>query len=339
MNSSRRLYLGAVAVVAVLIVAGYALSANNGGKTSTNPGDNGQQLEQLRIGQVPGALTSPHYTAMDQGFYRDHGFDAQLKTMPGPEIGKAVVQGDIEIGSGATTPAVYQRNANVPIKFVASRAGYPVNGKGAVLAVRNGVNISSPEDFKGKTICSSTSGSMGELFLHMWADKNNLKIGDDFKLTFLGDENSYKSAFASGSVDACYLDTPMALAMLEKRDLAHPYYWMDKGQYVTAFVSVSDRMVNNHPDKLKRFLEAYNEAATYARNHPEERIAAIANHTQYTEAQLHDMRLPPVPKNLSVNVTTLNEVRDLMYKYGLVDEKHEMGSMVDNSFINQVQNQ
>lgn len=326
------------AALAVIVLAGVGIFAlqNTDNQTQT---DTQEDLDTLRIGHVPTPLSSPHYTAIEEGFYREEGFDAKMVQMPGPEIGKSLLNGNLEIGSSATTPAAYQRANNLPLRLVASRAGYTADGEGgAYLVATEDSGINSSEDLEGKTICLSTSGGMGELWLAMWADEHNYEQGEDFEVTFLGDETRYQTALASGSVDACYLDVSHpGYTMLEENVGVKVIHEMPRGDWVAAFVGVRQEWVEEEPEKLRRFLRAYKKAAEYARENPEERIENVAKHTSYSEETLRDTVLPTVPQDLSINVENLNDVQDLMYKHGMVEKDQKMDSLVYNDAIQEVQ--
>jgi len=329
--------IAVVLIVSAGLIGGfYALQNQNPDNSSI---DNSEELDQLRIGHVPGALTSPHYTAIEEGFYREEGFDAEMVKMPGPEIGKALLNGRLEIGSSATTPAAYQRANDLPLKLVSGRARYTEDGPGgAYLVATEESGIESSEDLEGETICLSTSGGMGELWLAMWADEQGFEQGEDYEVTFLGDETQYQTALSSGSVDACYLDLSHPdFTMLEQNVGVTKVHEMPRGDWVAAFVGVRDEWVNEEPEKLKRFLRAYKKAAEYARNNPEERIENVAKYSSYDEETLRETVLPSVPQDLSVDTQDLNQVQSLMAEHGMVKEEQEMGDLVHNDAILEVQ--
>lgn len=294
-----------------------------------------ENLTQLKLGYVPAPLNSPHYTAKEEGFYRDNGLKVEFYEMSGPEIGKAVKNGRLDIGSSATTPAVYQARAGLPIRLVAARAGCTKDQGCNYLMVRDGVEIDSVEDFKGKTLCTETSGSMDELFLKIWADNNNISLEDDVKYTYTSEE-SWEAAFASGSVDACAVSEP-GKTYLENKNLAHVYQPLKKSHYRTAFVAMRADMLKERPEVAKRFLKAYAEAAEYARDNPEERKKHVSNYTGISMDVLDQATVSQVPENLTVDTALMNNVQDDMYEYGLIQDTYNLEKMVDNSIIREVQ--
>lgn len=329
--------IAVVLIVSAGLIGGFTAVQNQNLDNSSI--DNSGEPDQLRIGYVPAPLNSPHYTAIEEGFYEEEGFDAELVQMPGPEIGKALLNNRVEVGSSATTPAAYQRANDLPLRLVASRAGYTENGSGgAYLVATEDSGITSSEDLEGSTICLSTSGGMGELWLAMWADEQGYEQGEDFEVTFLGDETRYQTALASGSVNACYLDISHPdLTMLEENVGVTKIHEMPRGDWVAAFVGVREEWVNEEPEKLKRFLTAYKKAAEYARNNPDERIENTVKHTSFTEETLEKTVLPSLPQNLSVDVQDLNQVQSLMTEHGMVEEEQEMGDLVYNDAILEIQ--
>lgn len=328
----------AAAVVAVAIVAGAGIFYTT---QTSDQADSGEDLDTLRIGHVPSPLTTPHYTAIEEGFYREQGFDAEMVQMPGPQIGKALLNERIEVGSSATTPAAYQRANNLSLRLVAERASFTRNGSGgAYLVATEDSGVTSSEDLQGKTICLSTSGGMGELWIAMWADENNYTQGEDFQVTYLGDETQYQTALASGSVDACYLDVSApTYTMLDENVGVRIIDRMPRGDWVAAFVSVRKNWIEEEPEKLRRFLTAYKNAAEYARENPDERIEHVAKYTSLSEETLREATLPSVSGDLAIDVRDLEQVQSLMAENGMVEQDMDMSPLVYNEAIMEVQSE
>lgn len=328
----------AAAVIAVAVIAGAGIFYTT---QTADQSDNGEDLETLRIGHVPSPLSTPHYTAIEEGFYREQGFDAEMVQMPGPQIGKALLNERIEVGSSATTPAAYQRANNLSLRLVAERARFTRNGSGgAYLVAAEDSDITSSEDLQGRTICLSTSGGMGELWLAMWAEEHNYTQGEDFQITYLGDETQYQTALASGSVDACYLDASApTYTMLDENVGVRIIDRMPRGDWVAAFVSVRKDWIEEKPEKLNRFLTAYKKAAEYAREHPEERIEHVAKYTSLSEETLREATLPSVSSNLSIETSDLEQVQSLMAENGMVERDMDMSPLVYNEAIMEVQSE
>lgn len=327
---SRTTYIAAAALI--VIAGGGFMLANQ----ETDTGE--EELDPLRIGHVPTPGTSPHYTAIEEGFYEAEGFDAEMVQLPGPEINKALLNGELEVGSGATTPANYQINAELPLRFVAAR-GFDFSGKhGASLVMRTDLNITDiPEDIRGKTLCASTAGGMGELWIQVWADRVGLEHGEDYAFTYLGDETSFVSAFSSGSVDGCFTDTATNGDILVVNGLGERVADFSRGDIISAFVAVREEWVTGDQDKLRRFLRAYARAAEYARNNPQERLENVAKYSPYTVEELEQFTMPVIPEDLRVNATKIRIGRDLMYEYGQIDQKNPVEPYVYNDAIAAVQ--
>lgn len=323
-----------IAAAALVLVAVAGLFALNG---STPTGEASAGTDRLRIGHVPGLLTSPHYTAVEEDFYEEEGFDAEMVQLPGPEINKALTNGRIDVGSGATTPANYQIASEVPIRFVAARAGYGPDQPGASLAVRSDLNVTSVDDLRGKTICSSTSGSMGDLWIRIWADRVGLEHGEDYEFTYLGDETSYQGAFSSGSVDACFTDSSTPMDLLRMEGLAYEFDSFSRSGIIAAFAAVREDWTTEEQDKLRRFLRAYVKAAKYARDNPQERLENVAAHSPYTMDQLERMTHPRVPRDLRVNATKIRIGQDYMVRYGQLDQHYDVEPYVVNRFVADIQ--
>lgn len=323
----------------ILLLGGFAISAVN--FSDTGPDDSQDNLTSIKIGHVPHPLESPIYTGAHQGIFREAGFDVEVVQLPGPEISKSLVTGEIDYGIAATGPITYQRQSGLDIKAIAMTAGFTDGGgPGGWLIVREGTNISSAEDLRGKTVATCCSGSLGEIWLHKWAEEHNMTVGEDFTYTTLGDEMSFPSAFESGEIDAAYRGVSHpTYTKLRQKDLVkeEPIHKLERGDYVTSFLTTSNSKIQNNPEQVRRFVEAYKEAAEHARENPEDRIESIAAMTSYDEETLRETQLPRVPADLTVDVSIMRDVQGLMHRYDMIEEEKNMSEIVDNSFIEEVE--
>lgn len=322
---------GVIAIVLVGIAVGFGVYSP--GETDDTGEEN---LTTLKLGHVPHLLNSPHYTAVEKGFYREAGFDPEFVKLPGPEMGQALVNGDIDVAQVATVPAVYMAQSDLPIVNIARTARFTENKSGAMIILSKDINVSEPSDFEGMTLGSCCSGSMGELFLHMWADRNNLSFDEDFTYTTVGDEQGFLSAFASGSVDAVYRGVGYpTFTMLKQEGLVQeePFHELENSQYIASYAAVREEWLEEETEKVRRFLDAYVKAAEYARNNPEEREEFVAKHSGYDVETLRKAKNPVISEDLSIDVGTLNTVADLMLQYELVEEDQDMQQLVDNQYV------
>lgn len=331
LDSSTQMLIGAGAVV-VIALAGIAML--NPGQTPTGDAAS-EDLETLRIGQVPAPASEPYYTMIDEGFLREEGFEAEIYDFGGPGIPNALERGTIDIGSSATTVSVYQMQGGTNLRAVAQRYGAEQGQDNEFMVVRDGIEINSTEDFEGLTLCTESAGSMDDLFMKRWAEKNGIDLQEDVDYIYTSEE-SWQTAFASGSVDACVLNDPGA-TLLENEGLAYKYESLSRPDFWTTFVAVHERMIEEEPEKLRAFLRAYARAAAYARQNPNESLENMAEYTGYDVSTLREADLGEVRQDLRVNMTLLNEVHDTMYQYGLIEERYDMSTYVDNSFIAEIQ--
>jgi NitT/TauT family transport system substrate-binding protein len=97
-----------------------------------------QGRKTLTIGYVPSTLFAPVFVAVERGYLRDAGFDANLTPITaGADSMSLVAQGQIDIAAAALSAAFYNAvNRGLEVKFVASTGYQPRKGRPSALLIR-----------------------------------------------------------------------------------------------------------------------------------------------------------------------------------------------------------
>src|SRR5437867_9484258 len=119
--------------------------------------------EKLRIGVLRLASSGPVFIAQDRGYFRDQGFEVDLKFFDAAQpIAVATASGDVEFGVTAFTGGLFNLAGKGALRVVAGQSreapGYPLvaylAGKSAL---RAGMN--SPKDLVRHSIGTTQVGS------------------------------------------------------------------------------------------------------------------------------------------------------------------------------------
>ncbi len=97
-----------------------------------------QARKPLSIGYVPSTLFAPVFVAVERGYLRDAGFDANLTPIvAGADSMSLVAQGQIDVAAAALSAAFYNAvNRGLEVKYVASTGYQPRQGRPSALLIR-----------------------------------------------------------------------------------------------------------------------------------------------------------------------------------------------------------
>jgi NitT/TauT family transport system substrate-binding protein len=103
----------------------------------------------LQLKWVTQAQFAGYYVALDKGFYEEEGLDVTIKP-GGPDIAPAqvIAGGGADVVLDWMPSALASREKGLPLVNIAQ----PFKSSGMMLTCRKDAGVSSPEDFKGKTL-------------------------------------------------------------------------------------------------------------------------------------------------------------------------------------------
>ncbi len=127
--------LGTIALAAALAATGFAAQAAD--------------KVTLQLKWVTQAQFAGYYVAADKGFYEEEGLDVEIKP-GGPDIAPAqvIAGGGADVVLDWMPSALASREKGVPLVNIAQ----PFKSSGMMLTCRKETGITSPEDFRGKTL-------------------------------------------------------------------------------------------------------------------------------------------------------------------------------------------
>jgi ABC-type nitrate/sulfonate/bicarbonate transport system substrate-binding protein len=257
----RRIAFSAVAAAVALTLAACA----SGGSNAAEGGDEGADLGKLtvQLSWIKNEEFAGEFFADSKGYYTDAGFSS-VNLVPGPSTGVAeLVSGSADVAlSDAVSTGAAVANEQAPVKIIGTT--YQKNPF-TILSLKDGGNITTPEDLKGKKIGVQDSNT--SLFKALLA-ANGI---DESELTIVPVQYD-PAPLTNGEVDGfvAYLTNEsitVAAAGNETVDLP----FADNGlPFVAETFTVTDEAIANDREKLKAFLYAEILGWTDAVNDPEE---------------------------------------------------------------------
>ncbi len=180
------------------------------------------------------------------------------------DIVAKVVNGDADIAAVATNVAsnLYNKtNGNVTV--------LAVNTLGVLNVVTKDESIKTIADLKGKTIYLPGQGANPEFITNYILEKNNLKVGTDVKLEFVGDGSELVPKIVADKENKVVVIAPQPVAttitVQDKNakiaiNLNDEWDKCTDTNLVMGSVIVNNTFLKENPDAVKTFLKDYEES-------------------------------------------------------------------------------
>ena len=273
------------AVTAASATPGSALAATPttaatpGGTPATATGPRTKVV--LQTGFLPSMNFAPFYLALQLGYYADEGLDVTIQDGSNPDLLKQLGSGGVDFGIAGGDSVIPARAAGVPVVMVMQQfQKYPV---GLITLASGGTSITKPADLKGKKIGVSAPNGSTYFGLLALLKAGNLTTSD-VQIISIG--FTELEALTQKRVDAAM--TFVTNEPVQARALGFPVNQMNVSDYanlVSTGLVTSDRMVQQHPDVVQKFVNASLRGMAEEQRNPEEAYqAAIKRMPELTPA-------------------------------------------------------
>ncbi|WP_085899190.1 ABC transporter substrate-binding protein [Kiloniella majae] len=275
----KKLLLGAVAAVAFGVAGGAAQAADT---------------VNLQLKWVTQAQFAGYYVAKEKGFYDDADLDVNIKP-GGPDIAppQVIAGGGADVIVDWMPSALASREKGVALVNIAQ----PFKTSGMMLTCRKETGITSPDDFKGKTLGVWFFGN--EYPFLSWMSKLQIPTSGGaegvsvLKQGFNVDPILQKQADCVSTmtyneywqiIDAGIPADELVVFKYEEQGVAT----LEDGLYV-----LEDNLKDAaFVDKMARFVSASMKGWDYARNHPEEAAEIVLeNDATGAQTEKHQVRM------------------------------------------------
>lgn len=294
MKTARRRRPGAGARAGITIAVVLAALAIGSGTASA-------QAAKIKVGRTIGAsgFHIPTYVAMDRGFFKVEGLDAEFVSMTGGELVRATIAKEIDFAPipGGSAEAMLR---GAPLVFVVGESLV------SQWTLTTAPTIQRVEDLRGKTLGLGRPGSAdyGEVVVVL-ARFFKMEAGKDYKVINFRGEPERIAAILAGSVQGAGLSFPHA-ARAEAEGLK---VLVRAGDYLPRLggtVSTHRDTLRDRREVVKRFIRALAKAADYIRTEQAGTIGIIQKYFDIKDArvaenlykQLHDKFAPRIPRDL-----------------------------------------
>jgi NitT/TauT family transport system substrate-binding protein len=228
-------------------------------------------VKKIRIAH----LTTSYHTAfilMGSGWVAERmGSNVEWRLFPnGPEVVKAFMKGEVDIGYMGLPPAMIGISKGLQIKCVAGG-----HMEGTILTAKKGFKTLSEigdvgktlSQFRGKAIGVPAKGSIHDVIIRWMIEKNNLQ--EDVQVRNFDWADFILDAMEEGVVEGGAGTPPLAVLaseFLSARTVLPPNeMWPHNPSYG---IVATTEMLEHHPDTLRAFLQIHEEACNLIREHP-----------------------------------------------------------------------
>ena len=179
-----------------------------------------QGRKPLTIGYVPSTLFAPVFVAVEKGYLREAGFDANLTPIvAGADSMSLVAQGQIDVAAAALSAAFYNAvNRGLEVKYVASTGYQPRRGRPSALLIRQdlyeaGLRVGG---LRGKKMgWIGNAGAVSAYYVARILRGAGLRLSDIEALNIPNPEQ--QTALEHKAVDALFTSAPFSDEFQQKR--------------------------------------------------------------------------------------------------------------------------
>ncbi len=275
----RKITPAAAAAAALLAAVGLAACGSSGSSGSGSTASAPMPTVTMMVGGIDKQIYLPYQLAQGLGYYQKYGVNMQLSTESAGGVGAevAMASGQVDMAGAWYVHTINFQLLGKNVIDVAQLSGAP--GEREMCA--KGANITSPAQWKGKTVGVTDIGSgTDQLTLYM-AARYHLTT-KDFSRLAAGDGTTFISALEHGRM-VCGMTTQPTVAAIEKLgvgysafDLASPAgvkQWLG-GFWPTACVLARADWVAAHKATVQKVVDALVATMHYIATHSAADIAA-----------------------------------------------------------------
>ena len=309
-------------LMSLLLVTPLLLTACGGGSDEAASGGGGGdaagEVTELTIGTIANADVAPIYLGDQQGFFADRGLELTfVQAQGGAAIVPAIVSGEEQFGTTNMTSLLQANARGLDLKLVAAGSGS--SGKPgedfAAVVVAADSPIKEPKDLAGKTVAINTINNISDTVTREAVRQDG---GDAASVEFVELAlPDMAAAVEGGDVDAAFLIEPFLSAGTGQglRPVAWPYAVTAPNLSVAGWFT-SQEYIDENPDVVKRFQEAIQESAQYARDNPDAVRAIIPTYSKISAEAIADATLPQY--QTEINRESVQKLLDLGTSDGII---------------------
>lgn len=285
----------------------------------------------LKIAVLPIIDTLPLYVAQGQGFFEKHGVSVELVPVASaPERVQLMAAGQVD-GTINETLAVMQFNKDGVQVEAVRYALRPTQGYGHFFILASGQSgITTPDGLKNVEIGVS-QGTVIEYVTERLLQDAGLSP-DEIKTIPVPKIPDRMSLLASGELKAGTLPDPLGAlavqsgAVIVMDDSAHP-------EYGFSIYSFHKSVIDAHPEAIKGFLAAIDEAAALINADPTQYTSILSDNNIVPPPLLEAYKVPPFPTASVPTEAEWNDALSWAKDKGMLDVNVPYAGSVTGAYL------
>jgi len=265
------------------------------------------------------AMAGPVIVALDRGYFRANGLDAEFVPFRGgPDLLKSVIGGEALVGLTGGTDIFVFREAGAPIRMIATET------EGNHFTLNVSADIHSVADLRGKAIGVTKVGATTWVFARILARQNGWDPERDVTIVALGGLDAQVAALTRHEIQAivwgdggAVLEAQGKSRVLQRLDSVTP-------RWISQIAYASEETIRRRSDDLRKALRAIFQALAFMTQHPEE-AAAIAARTLKWEPRAvlaaHRLSSPLFPRDGRIDTGALGAMQDILLEQGVLGRR------------------
>ncbi|MGI9294484.1 MAG: ABC transporter substrate-binding protein [Pseudomonadales bacterium] len=228
---------------------------------------------------LPQGSMSGVIVAMEKGFYQAQGLEVEaMRGFGGIRTVNELDQGMFDFGYGDPLAVILNRSNGGKTKMIGA-----INNRwpAGLCFVKERFDIKSPADLKGLTIGGGQNSPV-QVIVPEWLERNGLKR-DDVKMLQL-DPAIVSASLIEGTIDVgeCWQANSLPVFRKRAQQANVTIGWLEYAQfnldiYGNGLVA-SEKLINDNPDLVRRFVQATYEGYQYALAHVDESTDILLKH-------------------------------------------------------------
>lgn len=254
--------------------------------------------------------------------------------MTGIEIIDEIEKGNLDGGVVGEASFLSAIDKGFPVIAVAELGHDMKEQPGHAIVLRKGLVIKTPDDLKGKTFASRRSGPVDRILLREFLESEGVKITDVTIIDDMLDDELYAS-LATGKVDGGYHHLHWVKKFVNN-DIGYVYRTLDwmSPEASSALLVFNKDYAEHNKETVQKIVNAYIKRIWYEKQLSEkERTAPKEFGLQMVNDDVEGMNIPQYDFPPVLKAHFLQEVQDLLFKYGEVNKKSEIENYLDHSFV------
>lgn len=301
----------------------------------------------VRVGYFPNITHSQAIIGLARGDFAEAlGPETTIEATlfnAGPSVIEALYAGRLDIAYIGPNPAItgFVRSNGEALRIVSG-----ATSGGAALVIRPGAGITALEELDGHRIATPQLGNTQDVALRNCLEGLGLSPTEEGGTVQVipTDNPQILDLFRQGEIDGAWVPEPWAsrlvvegggVVLLDERTL-----WPDS-DFVTAHIIVSTPFLVEHPDVVRRWLEAHVEITLWENRYPEEAAELLNSEIERLTGkalpeQVLSMALANMRSTWDPVASSLYASAQAAWQTGFLDAEPDLDGIYDLSILNEV---